>query len=120
MNWWPFCKPKPKPKPIPQPEPQPCTDRDTAAILAAINQLSERVNKMTKSVDDLTAAVSRLETQNAANSAELKKIADELAAASASNDTAAIDALTARINAVSDSMAAADAAAEPAPAQPTT
>ena len=76
---------------------------------------------MSQSIDNMTAAVARLETQSTANTAELKDIAAKLTAANANNDSVAIDALTVRINAVADSMAAADAAAaqpaaDPAPA----
>jgi hypothetical protein len=114
-------------KPIPQPQPQPCVDRNTAAILDAISQLTQKVSKIMSALETLNANEAKLETVVAAvatavtsNAALLGTIHGELVAALANgNQDPAIQAIADKLEAQTTSLqAAADALTAAAAANP--
>ena len=69
-------------------------------LIHAIETLNERLHQMSASRDNLTAAVTSLETAATA-------VVAEVASLQAGSDNAALDALTGRVTAVTNSLTAA-------------
>lgn len=87
-----------------------------AAISSKLDQLLKQGTTIMAAIDDLKTSVANLQAAATANAATLTDLASKITAANSANDPA-IESLAQQVQAVADSMKAADTTADP-PATP--
>ena len=88
--------------------------RTLALILAECKEIKQKEDRIMAALDDLTAAVAKMTQAVADAVTDIKTLADEVAAAAQNQDGPAIEDAVGKLNALADTLEAAAKPVEPA------